>query len=303
MFIVLAALVMAIGACQERPAEPPHQEGATEEVGQKVEGDAVPTATVLPVPPAATQSIVRPSPSPSPSPAPAPVVAARPKATPLPAAADESREVLAQWRNWKQRTGLSLPFAGVAYVSQGWNGREPTHYGKWRYALDFIILDREGRSRRGDGSRVEDYYIWGAQVLAPAAGKVVAVEEDVADNPPNQPNDKERWGNYVVLDHGNGEFSEMSHFQWASIVVEVGQTVERGQVLGLVGNSGYAYEPHIHFQLQDSPLIAATTLPARFARFYELLRGRVYLRTDRVPFDGNYVTNQAPASPPAPGPP
>jgi murein DD-endopeptidase MepM/ murein hydrolase activator NlpD len=47
-----------------------------------------------------------------------------------------------------------------------------------------------------------------------------------------------------------------AHFQPGSIRVKVGDKISRGQVLGLVGNSGNSSEPHLHFQLMDrnSPL-------------------------------------------------
>lgn len=215
--------------------------------------------------------------------------------TPLPTGTGPGKEVWDLWRTYEQKTELSLPFAGVAYVSQGWNGQGPTHYGKWRYALDFIFLDGEGKSHQGGGDKTEDYYIWGKPVLAAELGRVVAAVDGLPDNPPYQSwDEKALSGNYVIIDHGHGEFSEYSHFQKGSIVVKVGQTVGRGEVLGLAGNSGYAYEPHIHFQLQGSPDTQAITLPARFAVFYELFRGRVYRVVNRAPLEGEYVSNEPP---------
>lgn len=270
--------------------------------------------TPLPTPAAApaanipTPPVPSPTPAPSPTPSPTPKPTATPRLsptprptrtptppTPTPVPTGQGQEVWDLGRTWEQKTELSLPFAGVAYVSQGWDGQGPTHYGKWRYALDFIFLDTEGKSHRGDGDKPEDYYIWGTPVLAVAAGRVVAAVDGFSDNPPYQSwDEKAPSGNYVILDHDNGEFSEYSHFQKGSIAVKVGQAVERGQALGLVGNSGYSYEPHIHFQLQDSLDIQATTLPARFAVFYELFRGRVYEMVNRVPLEGEYVSHQRP---------
>ena len=63
-------------------------------------------------------------------------------------------------------------------------------------------------------------------------------------------------GNHVNLDLGGGVFAMYAHLQPGSIRVKVGDRVSRGQVLGLVGNSGNSTEPHLHFQLMDrnSPL-------------------------------------------------
>ena len=47
-----------------------------------------------------------------------------------------------------------------------------------------------------------------------------------------------------------------AHLQPGSIRVKVGDRVHRGQILGLVGNTGNSTEPHLHFHISDasSPL-------------------------------------------------
>jgi len=59
-------------------------------------------------------------------------------------------------------------------------------------------------------------------------------------------------GNHVVLDLGHRRFAFYAHLQPGSLKVKVGDRVKRGQVLGLVGNSGNSTEPHLHFHLADS---------------------------------------------------
>ncbi len=66
-------------------------------------------------------------------------------------------------------------------------------------------------------------------------------------------NSEQPFGNYVMIDHGNDEFSVIAHMQEHSIQVEAGDKVERGDVLGFSGNSGNSSEPHIHFQVNNSP--------------------------------------------------
>src|SRR5207249_2295748 len=65
-----------------------------------------------------------------------------------------------------------------------------------------------------------------------------------------------------------------AHLQPGSIRVKVGDRVRRGQVVGLVGNSGNSTEPHLHFQLSDanSPL-GTEGLPYALAAFE--VEGRV----------------------------
>lgn len=52
-------------------------------------------------------------------------------------------------------------------------------------------------------------------------------------------------GNYVIINHNNGYYSYYGHM--SQILVQVGQTVARGEVIGLVGATGWATGPHIHF--------------------------------------------------------
>jgi murein DD-endopeptidase len=63
-------------------------------------------------------------------------------------------------------------------------------------------------------------------------------------------------GNYVILDLGQGRYAFYAHLQPGSLRVKAGDKVRRGQVIGLVGNSGNSTEPHLHFHISDanSPL-------------------------------------------------
>ncbi|MGZ5937504.1 MAG: M23 family metallopeptidase, partial [Rhizomicrobium sp.] len=60
-------------------------------------------------------------------------------------------------------------------------------------------------------------------------------------------------GNYVMLDHGHGEFSLYAHLQPNNIRVRVGDHLKAGEVLGKLGSSGNSTEPHLHFQVCDRP--------------------------------------------------
>ena len=55
-------------------------------------------------------------------------------------------------------------------------------------------------------------------------------------------------GNMVTIDHGNGYTSTYMHND--SIVVSVGDTVTKGQVIALGGNTGNSTGPHCHFQIE-----------------------------------------------------
>lgn len=56
------------------------------------------------------------------------------------------------------------------------------------------------------------------------------------------------YGRMVTIDHGNGLVTRYAHLSRVS--VSQGQTVITGQVIGYVGDSGYATGPHVHFEVR-----------------------------------------------------
>lgn len=167
-----------------------------------------------------------------------------------------------------QKTVLSLPFWGEWKVTQAYFDSE-THKGLDGYALDFKIVDFDDKTYQGLGLNLTDYYCFQRPVSAPADGVIVAVENDIADNPIGTTNKVKNWGNYVIIDHENGEFSEISHFFQGSIKVQKGDKVKRGQILGLCGNSGNSPEPHIHYQLQKGDKVGSETIEGKFSNYIE----------------------------------
>jgi murein DD-endopeptidase MepM/ murein hydrolase activator NlpD len=62
------------------------------------------------------------------------------------------------------------------------------------------------------------------------------------------------YGKHIIIDHGNGIQSIYAHL--SAINVHVGQDVQMEQVIGLVGQTGWATGPHLHFQvnISDKPI-------------------------------------------------
>lgn len=54
-------------------------------------------------------------------------------------------------------------------------------------------------------------------------------------------------GNYVLIDHGNGYKTSFSHMQ--AFLVRKGERVKRGQIIGLVGNTGRSTGTHLHYEI------------------------------------------------------
>lgn len=105
------------------------------------------------------------------------------------------------------------------------------------------------RMSSGFGKRVHPIYKtvrfhWGNDFTAPVGtdiyatgkGKVVVAEKS-----------KSGYGYHVIVDHGYGYETLYAHM--SKILVKKGQSVKRGEILGLVGNTGLSSAPHLHYEV------------------------------------------------------
>jgi murein DD-endopeptidase MepM/ murein hydrolase activator NlpD len=118
-------------------------------------------------------------------------------------------------------------------------------------------------------------------IRAPGSGKVVAATNNIPDNefdgkrinsPKIPSNTDPNLGNYVLIDHGNGEFSVFPHMMPGSVAVNAGDLVHQGDKIGRVGFSGDSLFPHVHYSLLTGQEISRSEgIPAYFTRFRRLL--------------------------------
>lgn len=159
---------------------------------------------------------------------------------------------------------------------QAWAGLKPdgragrSKFAALRGALPraLIALSAPLQALRGDGfgprgARFHtglDFIAPGrAPVAAAAAGRVVFAKLDAGS-----------WGNFVVLGHGSAVHTLYGHL--SRIDVRLGQRIAAGGRVGLVGATGNATGPHLHFEVRlrgaavDPATALQSTLPGRPAR-------------------------------------
>ena len=196
-------------------------------------------------------------------------------------------------RPWVQKTDLVLPVKGRLIV---WDGHDfYSHHRRWnyahpafrelgiqhnsdRYAYDLSVVDSAGSMYRGQGNEPEDWFGFGTPVVAPGDGLVVESRNVGPDRGPNKVdwdefkrNPKLGAGNYVLIDHGHGEWSMLAHLKQGSVRVKAGDRVRQGQPIGQMGFSGDAITVHLHYQLQSGPEFAVEGLPSVFSRYQRVL--------------------------------
>lgn len=185
---------------------------------------------------------------------------------------------------------MTLPFWGEWTVTQGHRG-EITHKENWSHAWDFEIFDRDGKSYKGEGRQLEDYYCFDKPVLAPADGWIEKVRSDLEDNAIGDMDLVNNWGNTVVIRHGERLFSAISHLSKDSVTVKPSEFVKRGEIIGKCGSSGRSPVPHIHFQVQEYPDIGSRTLAYPLAK-YIIRKDNEYLYgSPGIPEIGQVVSN------------
>ena len=216
-----------------------------------------------------------------------------------------------------QKTRLILPMPGRVLV---WDGHDfYSHHRRWdfsnvglrnlgfvtnpaRYSLDLVAIDDEARLFSGRGQSRNDYFSNGATIVAPAAGRIVAAVSDASDDPAEPTRESFAkdplfaiYGNYLVIDHGNGEFSQLGHLKKGSLTVGVGDQVRQGQPIAQAGASGTSLFPHLHYQLVTRPGVDGEGLPPRFFGLSRVGGSRDTAATDIWIDSGDIVIAQSAA--------
>ncbi len=173
---------------------------------------------------------------------------------------NSSRFVIASRESYK----LPLPAGEPWVLTQGPYGGF-SHYGQALHAYDIAP-------------------VMGRCLVAMRGGIVHSFDQGWVQNHASR-----TFGNYITIDHGDGEYSHYAHLRTGSFVVRTGQRVMQGQALARVGNSGYTFPlgggHHVHVHVTKSFWVAAQSIPFEF----DDLRGSARYRgtivsTNRSPY-------------------
>jgi len=147
-----------------------------------------------------------------------------------------------QYLDTIQNIPLGAPVPGVLTSRFGWR-KDPIN-GKRAY--------HRGVDIRGER---------GSDVEATADGTVKLVNYT-----------KDGDGRYILIDHGNGFVTKYAHLK--KFLVKKGETVSRGQVIGLVGSTGRSTGPHVHYEIHYNDKIVNPTRFVRIARYLKKFQNK-----------------------------
>lgn len=86
-------------------------------------------------------------------------------------------------------------------------------------------------------------------VVAHSAGTVVGIVSNCNRN--TSKSGQKIYGNYVKIKHDNGMYTLYAHLKYGTVAVKLNQRVTKGTVLGYMGNTGYSFGAHLHYEVRD----------------------------------------------------
>lgn len=102
----------------------------------------------------------------------------------------------------------------------------------------------------------------GTRICAARAGIVVDIKEDSKKG-----GLKIKYlplGNHIIIRHDDGTYANYWHLKYNGVLVNVGDTVKQGQVIGLSGSTGYSAFPHLHFEVTTRFSVGHNQIPTHF---------------------------------------
>ncbi len=112
----------------------------------------------------------------------------------------------------------------------------------------------------------------GAKICAARSGIVIEVKEDSKKGGVKLKYLAE--GNHVIIKHEDGSYGNYWHLKYDGALVNVGDTICQGQIIGLAGRTGYAAFSHLHFEVTTEFSPGHNQVPTQFIT----KKGKRYLK-------------------------
>jgi hypothetical protein len=145
-----------------------------------------------------------------------------------------------------------------------------------RYAIDWVqiqTIDGEHTTWKGPEDKNESYFCYGKPIYSVAAGTVVGMSDNLADNVPHSGkhvvaiNADNAAGNHAVVEIAPHRYVLYAHMRPGTVRVKTGDRVRVGDIIGRVGNTGSSEEPHLHMHIDDQPsFLGGNGVPYEFTR-------------------------------------
>lgn len=184
--------------------------------------------------------------------------------------------------NYENKNKYIFPLEGCISTCGNYNCLldHRQHY-SMEFAIDMAQYNKEQKLSFKENMQMEDYVIYGKDILAIADGEVIDCHHSIPITTSwvweeRLPYFKiyglaSQFGNYVIIQHENGESSFYGHMIVDSLTVKKGDRVKQGQVIGKVGHTGLSNCPHLHFQLMDKPdILTGRGLPCSFTNIKDV---------------------------------
>jgi hypothetical protein len=168
---------------------------------------------------------------------------------------------------------LSFPLKqGTYYIGQGGNSPTINYHNvnsTQRYALDITKLSALGTRANGLYPKsLARYAIFEEMLYSPCNGTVREIANDLPDLIPPQSDRDNLAGNHILVQCDRADVL-LAHLQRDSVTVRAGDTVEVGQAIAKIGNSGNTTEPHLHIHARKentgNSLLEGEAMPITFS--------------------------------------
>lgn len=118
----------------------------------------------------------------------------------------------------------------------------------FRYPVNYIAITQYFKSGVHNGLDLgwnSNYYGKEQPIYASASGTIIELKNDYTTTD----SIGSSYGNYIKIKHNNNLFTLYAHLKTNSIPYKVGDTVNQGTQIGIMGNTGRSNGNHLHFEI------------------------------------------------------